>query len=145
MINELCQGELDFIINIYYFGLYDYEFSFEKLFEKLFVVFVCVGYLVVQVILLGELMDYYWIMLMLCGSYFKQLQECFEQLGWELKVGIVCEMFLFCISLVVKSDFFSILLVELGNDLLMVDKLVMIFICEVLFIVIYYLIQWCDI
>ena len=38
MINELRQGELDFTINTYYPGPYDHEFSFEKLFEKPFVV-----------------------------------------------------------------------------------------------------------
>ncbi len=49
-----------------------------------------------------ESMDYHWTMPTPRGSYFKQLQECFEQLGREPKVGIVCETFSSCISLVVK-------------------------------------------
>lgn len=43
MINELRQGELDFTINTYYQGPYDHEFTFEKLFEKPFAVFVGQG------------------------------------------------------------------------------------------------------
>ena len=91
--------------------------------------------------LMGELMDHHWTMPTPRGSYFKQLQERFEQLGREPKVGIVCETFSSCISLVVKSDFLSILPVELGNDPLMADKLVMIPIREVLPTATYYLIQ----
>ncbi|PLL35155.1 LysR family transcriptional regulator, partial [Klebsiella pneumoniae] len=61
--------------------------------------------------------------------------------GTGAKGGIVCETFSSCISLVVKSDFLSILPVELGNDPLMADKLVMIPIREVLPTATYYLIQ----
>lgn len=86
-------------------------------------------------------MDHHWTMPTPRGGYFKQLQECFEQLGREPKVGIVCETFSSCISLVVKSDFLSILPVELGNDPLMADKLVMIPIREVLPTATYYLIS----
>lgn len=39
MINELRQGELDFTINTYYQGPYDHEFTFEKLLEKQFAIF----------------------------------------------------------------------------------------------------------
>ncbi|HHU5903329.1 TPA: LysR substrate-binding domain-containing protein [Klebsiella pneumoniae] len=135
------QGELDFTINTYYPGPYDHEFSFEKLFEKPFAVFARAGHPAAQATSLGELMDHHWTMPTPRGSYFKQLQECFEQLGREPKVGIVCETFSSCISLVVKSDFLSILPVELGNDPLMADKLVMIPIREVLPTATYYLIQ----
>ncbi len=141
MINELRPGELDFTINTYYPGPYDHEFSFEKLFEKPFAVFARAGHPAAQATSLGELMDHHWTMPTPRGSYFKQLQECFEQLGREPKVGIVCETFSSCISLVVKSDFLSILPVELGNDPLMADKLVMIPIREVLPTATYYLIQ----
>ncbi len=140
MINELRQGELDFTINTYYPGPYDHEFSFEKLFEKPFAVFAArpsggAGHLAGGAD--GSPLDH----ADARGSYFKQLQECFEQLGREPKVGIVCETFSSCISLVVKSDFLSILPVELGNDPLMADKLVMIPIREVLPTATYYLIQ----
>ncbi len=99
------------------------------------------GHPAAQATSLGELMDHHWTMPTPRGSYFKQLQECFEQLGREPKVGIVCETFSSCISPVVKSDFLSILPVELGNDPLMADKLVMIPIREVLPTATYYLIQ----
>ncbi|STS78717.1 DNA-binding transcriptional regulator [Klebsiella pneumoniae] len=89
-------------------------------------VFARAGHPAAQATSLGELMDHHWTMPTPRGSYFKQLQERFEQLGREPKVGIVCETFSSCISLVVKSDFLSILPVELGNDPLMADKLVMI-------------------
>ncbi len=130
-----------FVRRSYYPGPYDHEFSFEKLFEKPFAVFARAGHPAAQATSLGELMDHHWTMPTPRGSYFKQLQERFEQLGREPKVGIVCETFSSCISLVVKSDFLSILPVELGNDPLMADKLVMIPIREVLPTATYYLIQ----
>lgn len=44
MINELRQGELDFTINTYYQGPYDHEFTFEKLLEKQFAIFLPPGH-----------------------------------------------------------------------------------------------------
>lgn len=61
------------------------------------------GHPAAQATSLGELMDHHWTMPTPRGSYFKQLQECFEQLGREPKVGIVCETFSSCISPVVKK------------------------------------------
>lgn len=141
MINELRQGELDFTINTYYPGPYDHEFSFEKLFEKPFAVFARAGHPAAQATSLGELMDHHWTMPTPRGSYFKQLQDRFNQAGMAPKVDIVCETFSSCISLVVKSDFLSILPVELGNDPLMADKLVMIPVRDVLPTAAYFLIQ----
>ena len=89
----------------------------------------------------GELMDHHWTMPTPRGSYFKQLQDRLNQAGLAPKVDIVCETFSSCISLVVKSDFLSILPVELGNDPLMADKLVMIPVRDVLPTATYYLIQ----
>ncbi len=43
MINELRRGELDFTINTYYQGPYDHEFTFEKLLEKQFAIFLPPG------------------------------------------------------------------------------------------------------
>jgi LysR family transcriptional regulator of abg operon len=86
-------------------------------------------------------MDHHWTMPTPRGSYFKQLQDGLIRPGRAPKVDIVCETFSSCISLVVKSDFLSILPVELGNDPLMADKLVMIPIREVLPTATYYLIQ----
>ena len=141
MINELRQGELDFTINTYYPGPYDHEFSFEKLFEKPFAVFARAGHPAAKATSLTALLDRHWTMPTPRGSYFKQLQEMFNQAGLAPKVDIVCETFSSCISLVVKSDFLSILPVELGNDPMMADKLVMIPIREALPKATYYLIQ----
>ena len=141
MINELRQGELDFTINTYYPGPYDHEFSFEKLFEKPFAVFARAGHPAAKATSLKALLEHHWTMPTPRGSYFKQLQEMFNQAGLAPKVDIVCETFSSCISLVVKSDFLSILPVELGNDPMMADKLVMIPICEALPKATYYLIQ----
>ncbi|HDT1827297.1 TPA: LysR family transcriptional regulator [Klebsiella quasipneumoniae subsp. similipneumoniae] len=69
------------------------------------------------------------------------LQRQGEQAGLAPKVNIVCETFSSCISLVVKSDFLSILPVELGNDPLMADKLMMIPVREALPTAAYFLIQ----
>lgn len=90
---------------------------------------------------LTALLDRHWTMPTPRGSYFKQLQEMFNQAGLAPKVDIVCETFSSCISLVVKSDFLSILPVELGNDPMMADKLVMIPIREALPKATYFLIQ----
>ncbi|TLV23062.1 LysR family transcriptional regulator [Klebsiella indica] len=141
MINELRQGELDFTINTYYPGPYDHEFSFEKLFEKPFAVFARSGHPAIGASSLAELLDHHWTMPTPRGSYFKQLQDLFNQTGQIPQVDIVCETFSSCISLVVKSDFLSILPLELGNDPMMADKLVMIPIREVLPKATYYLIQ----
>ena len=86
-------------------------------------------------------MDHHWTMPTPRGSYFKQLQDRFNQAGLAPKVNIVCETFSSCISLVVKSDFLSILPVELGNDPLMADKLMMIPVREALPTAAYFLIQ----
>ncbi|HBQ2881148.1 TPA: LysR family transcriptional regulator [Klebsiella quasipneumoniae subsp. quasipneumoniae] len=135
------QGELDFTINTYYPGPYDHEFSFEKLFEKPFAVFARAGHPAAQATSLVELMDHHWTMPTPRGSYFKQLQDRFNQAGLAPKVDIVCETFSSCISLVVKSDFLSILPVELGNDPMMADKLMMIPVREALPTAAYFLIQ----
>jgi LysR family transcriptional regulator of abg operon len=75
------------------------------------------------------------------GSYFKQLQDLFSHRSQIPHVGIVCETFSSCISLVVQSDFLSILPVELGSDPMIADKLVMIKVSETLPKATYYLIQ----
>lgn len=141
MINELRQGELDFTINTYYPGPYDHEFSFEKLFEKPFAVFARAGHPATQATSIEQLLHYSWTMPTPRGSYFKQLQDLFSHRSQIPHVGIVCETFSSCISLVVQSDFLSILPVELGSDPMIADKLVMIKVSETLPKATYYLIQ----
>ena len=85
-------------------------------------------------------MDHHWTMPTPRGELLQAAAGRFEQLGREPKVGSSAKRS-HPASAVVKSDFLSILPVELGNDPLMADKLVMIPIREVLPTATYYLIQ----
>jgi len=141
MINELRQGELDFTINSYYKGPYDHEFTFEKLFEKNFAVFSQAGHPAREAKTLSELLKYNWTMPTPRGSYYKQLEELFSDRSQIPNVGVVCETFSSCISLVAQSDFLSILPEELGTDRLISHRLEIIPIAEPLPKAAYYLIQ----
>ena len=141
MINELRQGELDFTINTYYQGPYDHEFTFEKLFEKPFAVFCREGHPAMKATSINELLHYNWTMPTPRGSYYKQLEEVFSHRSQIPRIGVVCETFSSCISLVAQSDFLSILPQELGCDPLLAHRLVMLPVVESLPKATYYLIQ----
>ncbi|EIH1016814.1 LysR family transcriptional regulator [Escherichia coli] len=123
MINELRQGELDFTINTYYQGPYDHEFTFEKLLEKQFAIFCRPGHPAIG------------------ARSIKQLSELLDDQAQTPQVGVVCETFSACISLVAKSDFLSILPEEMGCDPLHGQGLVMLPVSEILPKAAYYLIQ----
>ncbi|WP_236917994.1 LysR substrate-binding domain-containing protein, partial [Enterobacter hormaechei] len=57
------------------------------------------------------------------------------------RIGVVCETFSSCISLVAQSDFISILPQELGCDPLLAHRLIMLPVVETLPKAAYYLIQ----
>ncbi|MDY1035568.1 LysR family transcriptional regulator [Lelliottia sp. CFBP8978] len=141
MINELRQGELDFTINTYYQGPFDHEFTFEKLFEKPFAIFCRAGHPALGAKSIGELLHYNWTMPTPRGSYYKQLEEIFKHRSQIPQIGVVCETFSSCISLVAQSDFLSILPQELGCDPLLAHRLVMLPVEEQLPKAAYYLIQ----
>jgi len=141
MINELRQGELDFTINTYYQGPYDHEFTFEKLFEKPFAIFCRAGHPAIEADSINELLKYSWTMPTPRGSYYKQLEEMFSHRDQIPRIGVVCETFSSCISLVAQSDFLSILPQELGCDPLLANRLVMLAVKEPLPKATYYLIQ----
>ncbi|MDU1295342.1 MAG: LysR family transcriptional regulator [Enterobacter hormaechei] len=141
MINELRQGELDFTINTYYQGPYDHEFTFEKLFEKPFAVFCRAGHPATGATSINELLQYNWTMPTPRGSYYKQLQDTFSHRSQIPRIGVVCETFSSCISLVAQSDFISILPQELGCDPLLAHRLIMLPVVETLPKAAYYLIQ----
>ncbi|QMM52780.1 LysR family transcriptional regulator [Enterobacter sp. RHB15-C17] len=141
MINELRQGELDFTINTYYQGPYDHEFTFEKLFEKPFAIFCRQGHPAIGAKSISELMNYNWTMPTPRGSYYKQLEDIFRHRSQIPQIGVVCETFSSCISLVAQSDFLSILPQELGCDPLLAHRLVMLPVEEILPKAAYYLIQ----
>lgn len=141
MINELRQGELDFTINTYYQGPYDHEFTFEKLFEKPFAVFCRAGHPATGATSINELLQYNWTMPTPRGSYYKQLQDTFNHRSQIPRIGVVCETFSSCISLVAQSDFISILPQELGCDPLLAHRLIMLPVVETLPKAAYYLIQ----
>ena len=141
MINELRQGELDFTINTYFQGPYDHEFTFEKLFEKLFAIFCREGHPAIGAKSINDLLNYNWTMPTPRGSYYKQLQDIFSHRSQIPQIGIVCETFSSCISLVAQSDFLSILPQELGCDPLLAHRLVMLPVAESLPKAAYYSIQ----
>ncbi|CAM6202972.1 LysR family transcriptional regulator [Escherichia coli] len=141
MINELRQGELDFTINTYYQGPYDHEFTFEKLLEKQFAIFCRPGHPAIGARSIKQLLDYSWTMPTPHGSYYKQLSELLDDQAQMPQVGVVCETFSACISLVAKSDFLSILPEEMGCDPLHGQGLVMLPVSEILPKAAYYLIQ----
>ncbi|MEG1210713.1 MAG: LysR family transcriptional regulator [Leclercia sp.] len=141
MINELRQGELDFTINTYYQGPYDHEFTFEKLFEKPFAIFCRAGHPAIGAESINALLKYSWTMPTPRGSYYKQLEEMFMHREQIPRIGVVCETFSSCISLVAQSDFLSVLPQELGCDPLLAHSLVMLPIKEPLPKAAYYLIQ----
>lgn len=141
MINELRQGELDFTINTYYQGPYDHELTFEKLFEKNFAIFARAGHPALGAKSISELLKFSWTMPTPRGSYYKQLEELFSQRSQIPNIGVVCETFSSCISLIAQSDFLSILPEELGADALVNHRLVMIPVVEPLPKATYYLIQ----
>ena len=85
-------------------------------------------------------MDHHWTMPTPRGSYFAAA-GALRTAGTGAKGGDRLRNVLILHQPVVKSDFLSILPVELGNDPLMADKLVMIPIREVLPTATYYLIQ----
>lgn len=105
MINELRQGELDFTINTYYQGPYDHEFTFEKLLEKQFAIFCRPGHPAIGARSIKQLLDYSWTMPTPHGSYYKQLSELLDDQAQTPQVGVVCETFSACISLVAKAIF----------------------------------------
>lgn len=141
MINELRQGELDFTINTYYQGPYDHEFTFEKLLEKPFAVFCREGHPATGATSINDLLHYNWTMPTPRGSYYKQLEDVFSHRSQIPRIGVVCETFSSCISLVAQSDFLSILPQELGCDPLLAGRLVMLPVVESLPKATYYLIQ----
>lgn len=141
MINELRQGELDFTINTYYQGPYDHEFTFEKLFEKPFAIFCRADHPAIGAESINALLKYSWTMPTPRGSYYKQLEEMFSHRAQIPHIGVVCETFSSCISLVAQSDFLSILPQELGCDPLLANRLVMLPVKESLPKATYYLIQ----
>ncbi|ELI1936470.1 LysR family transcriptional regulator, partial [Escherichia coli] len=140
-INELRQGELDFTINTYYQGPYDHEFTFEKLLEKQFAIFCRPGHPAIGARSIKQLLDYSWTMPTPHGSYYKHLSELLDDQAQTPQVGVVCETFSACISLVAKSDFLSILPEEMGCDPLHGQGLVMLPVSEILPKATYYLIQ----
>lgn len=105
MINELRQGELDFTINTYYQGPCDHEFTFEKLLEKQFAIFCRPGHPAIGARSIKQLLDYSWTMPTPHGSYYKQLSELLDDQAQTPQVGVVCETFSACISLVAKAIF----------------------------------------
>ncbi len=100
-----CVRRIDFTINTYYQGPYDHEFTFEKLLEKQFAIFCRPGHPAIGARSIKQLLDYSWTMPTPHGSYYKQLSELLDDQAQTPQVGVVCETFSACISLVAKAIF----------------------------------------
>jgi LysR family transcriptional regulator of abg operon len=124
MIPELRQGELDFTINTYYQSAYDNELLYEKLMDKEYRVVCRRGHPMEKARSIKELLHCDWTMPTPRGSYFKLLSEMFSEMEAEPIISVVCETFMSCTSLLAKTDFLSVLSVDIINDPLLGQSLV---------------------
>jgi LysR family transcriptional regulator of abg operon len=71
-----------------------------------------------------ELLHCDWTMPTPRGSYYKLLSEMFSEMEAEPIISVVCETFMSCTSLLAKTDFLSVLSVDIINDPLLGQSLV---------------------
>lgn len=116
MIPELRQGELDFTVNTYYQGPFDNELLYEKLMDKEYRVMARRGHPQANARSMHELRDCDWTMPTPRGSYYKLLSEVFSDMEVEPNISVICETFMSCTSLIAKTDFLSVLSVDIVND-----------------------------
>lgn len=116
MIPELRQGELDFTVNTYYQGPFDNELLYEKLMDKEYRVMARRGHPQANARSMHELRDCDWTMPTQRGSYYKLLSEVFSDMEVEPNISVICETFMSCTSLIAKTDFLSVLSVDIVND-----------------------------
>lgn len=104
MINELRQGEL---ISPSIPIIRDRTTTnlLLKLLEKQFAIFCRPGHPAIGARSIKQLLDYSWTMPTPHGSYYKQLSELLDDQAQTPQVGVVCETFSACISLVAKAIF----------------------------------------
>ncbi|MFO6296154.1 LysR family transcriptional regulator [Rahnella selenatireducens] len=116
MIPELRQGELDFTVNTYYQGPFDNELLYEKLMDKEYRVVARCGHPMQNARSMKELLHCDWTMPTPRGSYYKLLSEAFSEMDAEPNISVICETFMSCTSLIAKTDFLSVLSVDVIND-----------------------------
>jgi len=116
MIPELRQGELDFTVNTYYQGPFDNELLYEKLMDKEYRVVARRGHPMQNARSMQELRHCDWTMPTPRGSYYKLLSEVFNEMDAEPNISVICETFMSCTSLIAKTDFLSVLSVDVIND-----------------------------
>jgi len=116
MIPELRQGELDFTVNTYYQGPFDNELLYEKLMDKEYRVVARRGHPMQNARSMQELRHCDWTMPTPRGSYYKLLSEVFNKMDAEPNISVICETFMSCTSLIAKTDFLSVLSVDVIYD-----------------------------
>lgn len=116
MIPELRQGELDFTVNTYYQGPFDNELLYEKLMDKEYRVVARRGHPMENARSMKELLHCDWTLPTPRGSYYKLLSEVFRDMDAEPNISVICETFMSCTSLIAKTDFLSVLSVDVIND-----------------------------
>ncbi|MCC8378235.1 LysR family transcriptional regulator [Xenorhabdus sp. PB30.3] len=118
MLPQLRQGELDFSVNTYYPENTDADLSFERLMEKEYKVIVRKGHPKEHATSLEELSDCNWTMPTPKGTYYRSLFERLSLMERPPVFSVTCETLMSCMSLVAKSDFVTIVAVDLADDVL---------------------------
>ncbi|PHM37664.1 HTH-type transcriptional regulator AbgR [Xenorhabdus innexi] len=118
MLPQLRQGELDFSVNTYYPDSADSDLSSEKLTEKEYKVIVRKGHPKEHATSLEELSDCDWTMPTPKGTYYRRLFEMLSLMALPPVFSVTCETLMSCMSLVAKSDFVTIVAVDLADDAL---------------------------
>ncbi|PHM55756.1 LysR family transcriptional regulator [Xenorhabdus sp. KK7.4] len=118
MLPQLRQGELDFSVNTYYPENTDADLSFERLMEKEYKVIVRKGHPKQHATSLEELSDCNWTMPTPKGTYYRSLFERLSLMEKPPVFSVTCETLMSCMSLVAKSDFVTIVAVDLADDVL---------------------------
>lgn len=124
MIPELRQGQLDFTINTYCQSHLDNELSFEKLMTREYRVVVRRDHPLARATSLAELSACDWTMPSSESSYYRLLQDLFIGSGQIPSIGVTCETFMACTSLLAQSDFVSILSLDVLDDPLLSNQLI---------------------
>lgn len=141
MIPELRQGELDFTISTYDRSHLDQELTCERLMQRKYKVAVRKGHPMEKARSLAELQQCEWTMPTPRGSYYRLLHDMFAERGIAPNIVVTCETFMACVSLVAKSDFVTILSVDVLDDPLLSQHLTALELDEPLPQATFYLIQ----
>jgi len=113
---RLRQGELDFCINTANPELHDYEFTFEKLLDMEYRIFVKKDHPLAQATTLAALTDRDWILPELRSGYHKRVLDLFIQKGLNPNIAIYSGSYLASVEILKKTDCLSVFAVRNYNE-----------------------------